>query len=163
MSTGTRETRTIGTLPTGETVTATRVVWAADHATSWSLEVDGHYARGVSDAETDDHLLDVAAAYAADWRAYDARAAELKPISAYLPRGLEPAAPKLTVDDVEIGQVVWIFSRGNVRRGEVVKIGRSKIHVEYVSSTGQITKKSDDTVWADEALLDVKSAATEEH
>lgn len=140
------ETRTIGTLETGETVTVRRRVWDTGQTTPWSIEIDGAYSGRLPDAG-DDEALELAAQTVAERAAYAARAAELEPISAYLTRGEEPDLPKAGVDEVTVGDVVWIYSRGNVRRGEVAKVGRSRIHVEYVSSTGTITKKDDTHVW----------------
>ena len=100
-----------------------------------------------ADTRTDAELLELAEKAIDEERRYHARAAELAPLSAYLPRGEEPDLPRAGVRDVTVGDVVWIYSRGNVRRGEVIKVGRTRIHVEYVSSTGTLTRKDDAAVW----------------
>lgn len=100
-------------------------------------------------AEADDFARKLAAERIGELAAYDDLAAELAPLCAYLPRGEEPDLPKAGVGDVEVGEVAWVYSRGNVRRGKIEKVGRTKLHVVYVSSTGTISRKADSHVWVE--------------
>lgn len=117
----------------------------------YSIWIDGKWAASGTgnDAEelTDERALEIAEQVLVDRETYASRVAELRPFSAYLPRGQEPELPRVDVSQVTVGDIVWVFSRGNVRRGEVIKVGRKNITVEYVSSTGTISKKADSHVW----------------
>lgn len=57
-------------------------------------------------------------------------------ISTTIPRGSKIDNEPSTLSEARLGDVAWVYARGNFRTGRIVKIGRKNITVEYVTKGG---------------------------
>lgn len=57
-------------------------------------------------------------------------------VSVALPKGADIHSRQLTVDEVSLGDTVFIFSRGQYRSAEVTRVGRKLIGTRYATVSG---------------------------